>query len=745
MTVPNGSIPFNVLFIDSYDSFSYNVVRLVEQQSHKGGYGEVRVTTVHNDTFAHVSELKKYLPFFDCLVVGPGPGNPVNGVEDVGLLASLFEDDSLSQIPIFGICLGFQAMCLSQGAQVGELGTIKHGQVYDMELATESQLFKGYPLRFKSTRYHSLHVEPSTELIPLAYTTDENGQLLMATQVVNKPWFGVQYHPESCCSELGGLLISNFLQLAQRHNEYSSRYDYKKSIYDVNIYDELDKTIDKSPIYESRLDLPTKDVSIEEYDVCKSPSLTLGICDAIEEHKFVMASSSQDLYRGRWSIICLPNENSDVLTHYTSLNKTTVYKWRDRTVSWKDVDASLQNDSSHPCVFSQGKAEFWQTMGHFVSSRLMNIRSDLPFIGGLVGILGYEMGDVVPSVRSHHPDAKLVYIENSVVIDHFSGKMYTVSLCNDFPVHVTQTIKQLPLNDLQSQWPSELPQMGFDVDVPSDESYQRAFDACQNYMHRGDSYEICLTRQTQVTPHSPLTPWRIFQTLVTRNPAPFASFFDFQDLLDLPKDRTLCLLSTSPERFLKWDHDTCELRPIKGTVKKTSEMNLQLATQILKTPKEFGENLMILDLIRNDLYELLPDVHVQDFMSVEEYQTVYQLVSVVQAHNLSKSIYSGLDVLKHSLPPGSMTGAPKKITVQLLHEIEQRERRGVYSGVTGYLSLNNRADWSVNIRCLYSYYGGLHWKCGAGGAITVLSQRESELAELNTKLESALQCFTRSE
>ncbi|CAR27853.1 ZYRO0D08118p [Zygosaccharomyces rouxii] len=745
MTLSQGSAPFNVLFIDSYDSFSYNVVRLVEQQSHKGGYGEVRVTTIHNDTFAHVSELKKFLPHFDCLVLGPGPGSPVNGVEDVGLLASLFQDDCLSQIPILGICLGFQAMCLSQGAQVNELRTIKHGQVYDMELANESKLFKGYPFRFKSTRYHSLHVEPSLGLIPLVHTTDENGELLMAAQVVDKPWFGVQYHPESCCSELGGLLISNFLHLAQEHNEHSGRFDYKKSIYDVNIYDELDKTIDKTPIYENRVDLPTKHISITEYNVCKSPLLTLCICDSVEDRKFVMASSSQDLHRGRWSIICFPNENSDVLTHYATLNRTTAYKWRDQNVSWKDVNYALENNSRHPCVFSQDKDQFWQTLGQFTSSRLINARPDLPFIGGLVGTLGYEMGDVVPSVQSHHPDAKLVYIENSIVIDHFSGKMYTISLSKEFPAHITQIIDQLPLSDPQLQWPSELPPMKFDIDVSSDESYQSAFDACQDYMHRGDSYEICLTRQTQVTPHGPLTPWRIFQTLVSRNPAPFASFFEFQDLVDLPQDRTLCLLSTSPERFLKWDHDTCELRPIKGTVKKSDEMNLQMATEILKTPKEFGENLMILDLIRNDLYELLPDVHVEEFMSVEEYQTVYQMVSVVQAHNLSKSIYSGLDVLKHSLPPGSMTGAPKKITVQLLHELEERKRRGVYSGVTGYLSMNNRADWSVNIRCLYSYNGGLRWMCGAGGAITVLSQGESELAELNTKLDSALQCFTRSE
>lgn len=95
-------------------------------------------------------------------------------------------------------------------------------------------------------------------------------------------------------------------------------------------------------------------------------------------------------------------------------------------------------------------------------------------------------------------------------------------------------------------------------------------------------------------------------------------------------------------------------------------MNLEEATKILKTPKEFVENLMILDLIRNDLYELLLDVKVEEFMSVEEYKTVYQLVSVVKAFGIFKSNNSGMDILKYCLPPGSMTNAPKKITVELL-------------------------------------------------------------------------------
>lgn len=739
MTVKKSQLPLNVLFIDSYDSFSYNVVRLVEQQE-VPGCGKVQVTIIHNDTFAHASELSSYLKHFDCVIVGPGPGNPANGVVDVGVLASLF-DDRTAEVPILGICLGFQAICLSQGAQIAELGTIKHGQVYMVDLTCETPLFRGYPRSFKSTRYHSLHASEAPNLIPLAHTTDENGRLLMAVQAKCRPWYGVQYHPESHCSALGGLLIKNFLMLAHEHNKLLGREEAKKKFYDINVYEELGRVIDKSPIYE-KTELHTKDIYVRKFDVAPTPQLTLRLCDKIIQSKFVMASSSKDPNRGEWSIICLPNGNSDVLTHYAALRRTTVHKWRDPNISWERLQHELRLTEESRCVLHQDKNQFWATVGNFMKHKLIGNRPDLPYLGGLVGTMGYEMGDMVISDPTEHPDAKLVYIENSILINHIKGELYAISLSNDFPSAVLEFLDNRQwLEDTPVDWPLKLPDTQLDVEIPSDEAYFSAFDACQEHMHRGDSYEMCLTRQTRIRPKEPIKPWRIFQTLVQRNPAPFSSFFEFNDVVDLPRNRTLCLLSTSPERFLKWDHDACELRPIKGTVKKGPTMNRDLAVEILKTPKEFGENLMILDLIRNDLYELLPNVRVEEFMAVEEYQTVYQLVSVVKAVGLACSPYSGLDVLKHSLPAGSMTGAPKKITVELLHDIE-RNRRGIYSGVTGYWSVNGGADWSVNIRCLYSYDGGLQWRCGAGGAVTVLSTREGELEELNTKLYSALQVFT---
>lgn len=764
-------IPLNVLFIDSYDSFTYNVVRLIEKQC-IDGYSSIHVTIIRNDTFKDMESMVSLLPYFDCVIVGPGPGNPTNGVKDVGIIASLFSDE-LIRVPILGICLGFQAMCLSQGADVKQLDTVKHGQVYSIQLLNETrgELFEGYPQSFKSVRYHSLHAcnkaSPDSSIIPLAYTSDENGELLMSANIKGRPWYGVQYHPESCCSEYGDLLIANFLKIAHSENIKTNRLSFKQQLYSNNIdafnrfLKTLDDTIDHSSIYLKTKNKKHDSMYIRKFSVSKEPDFALKVCKEILDAKFIMTSATVNANRGEWSIIALPNKNSDVLTHYSQLNKTTLHKWRDPCITTESLSCKLQGDSTEPLpslrIIEEDKSQFWVTTGEYMKNKLVSNNIDIPFIGGLVGIFGYEMGyhvyNKIDPSQKLFPDAKLVFIENSILINHVKGELYCISLSNDFPQDLLKLFENNKQLDTLA-WDNQLPrEISYKFVIPEKEEYSKAFNLCQDYLHKGDSYEICLTTQTQVIPETKISPWRIFQTLIQRNPAPFASYFEFSDLIDSEKhDKSLCLISTSPERFLKWDNDSCELRPIKGTVKKSPHMNLERATEILKTPKEFGENLMILDLIRNDLFELVPDVKVESFMSVEEYETVYQLVSVVKANGLSSQEipYSGMDVLRHSLPPGSMTGAPKKITVELLQDkIESQLNkhhlggvRGIYSGVTGYWSVNGNGDWSVNIRCMYSYNSGVDWQLGAGGAITVLSTLEGELEEMYIKLDSALQIFT---
>ena len=215
---------------------------------------------------------------------------------------------------------------------------------------------------------------------------------------------------------------------------------------------------------------------------------------------------------------------------------------------------------------------------------------------------------------------------------------------------------------------------------------------------------------------------------------------------------------------------------MKGTVKKSPTVQtLAQATKLLDIPKEKAENLMIVDLVRHDLHGVCGsgNVEVPRLMVVEEYKSVFQMISVVvgqipppfppsmlpylskdEIEEAEKKKYTGLDVLAASLPPGSMTGAPKKRSCEILQEIEGGGERGLYSGVVGYMDVGGRGDWSVTIRCLFKWddedevlVNGDQkeeretWHVGAGGAVTSLSTAVGEREEMETKLAGTLGLF----
>lgn len=213
-------------------------------------------------------------------------------------------------------------------------------------------------------------------------------------------------------------------------------------------------------------------------------------------------------------------------------------------------------------------------------------------------------------------------------------------------------------------------------------------------------------------------------------------------------------------------------------MKKSSAVSsLAQAETLLQVPKEQAENLMIVDLVRHDLHGVCGsgNVTVPRLMVVEEYATVFQMISIVEgqipqvpqkrresatqreAEQTSRTKYTGIDVLAASLPPGSMTGAPKKRSCEILQEIEERKDRSMYSGVVGYMDVGGRGDFSVNIRCMFRWddeslelvhrgdiadqQGMEIWHIGAGGAVTALSTPVAEREEMQTKLAGTLGIF----
>ncbi|MFC7495355.1 MULTISPECIES: anthranilate synthase component I family protein [unclassified Nocardioides] len=265
--------------------------------------------------------------------------------------------------------------------------------------------------------------------------------------------------------------------------------------------------------------------------------------------------------------------------------------------------------------------------------------------------------------------------------------------------------------------------------------YAAAFDRVQEHLHAGNTYEVNLTYRAEAA--SDLDPVTAYLRLRDLNPAPYAGFLQH----DVPGARAW-LLSSSPERYALVSADrTLETKPIKGTTPRgaTTAEDEEARERLRSDPKFRAENLMIVDLLRNDLSVVCEPgtVVVPTLMDVESYESVHQLVSTVRGR--LRDDVTTVDALRALFPAGSMTGAPKLRTMQVVEEVEQTPR-GVYAGAFGWVSADGRADLGVVIRSLMTAGDG-RYVLGTGGGITVRSDVEEEWAESRWKAERLLRVF----
>lgn len=268
--------------------------------------------------------------------------------------------------------------------------------------------------------------------------------------------------------------------------------------------------------------------------------------------------------------------------------------------------------------------------------------------------------------------------------------------------------------------------------APAAEAYMDAVRASQHEIYEGNSYEVCLTAQTvaRIPNPSPELFFELYRRQRAHNSAPYAAYLRCGDF---------SVLSSSPERFLSVDtHRNAQTKPIKGTIARgaTPEEDAAAAAWLRTDEKTRAENLMIVDLLRNDLSTVSDpaSVRVPVLMGVESYSTVHQLVSTVSSR-LREGI-SAVAAARACFPGGSMTGAPKPSTMQIIEGLEGRAR-GVYSGALGFVSADGSANLSIVIRTLVAHDDGVV-TLAAGGAIVADSDPTAEYEEMLTKLRAAL-------
>jgi len=266
----------------------------------------------------------------------------------------------------------------------------------------------------------------------------------------------------------------------------------------------------------------------------------------------------------------------------------------------------------------------------------------------------------------------------------------------------------------------------------SEEAYHQAFAHMQRHIQLGDIYEVNLCQEFFAEQIN-IDPIHTYLRLNTLSPTPFSVLF---------KQKDNYIISATPERFLAKRSDKIISQPIKGTVKRgqNNQEDLLLKEELRHNPKEISENLMIVDLVRNDLTRsaIHGTVKVERQLEVQTFQQVHQLVSTVTCQK--KQFLSDLQVIKNTFPAGSMTGAPKISAMELCEKYEN-SRRGIYSGSVGYFAPDGDFDFNVIIRSLLYNQSKGYLSFHTGGAITLASNVEKEYAECLLKAEAILKVF----
>jgi len=694
------------LIVDNYDSFTYNLYQMVAETN-----GEEPIV-VKNDqvTWDELSELR-----FDNIIISPGPGHPDNP-KDFGICRRVILEINK---PILGVCLGHQGICSVFGGKIVHAPKPMHGRLSAI-LHKNDLLFEGIPSGFKVVRYHSLIcLNNIPECLDITAWTDD--QLIMGVKHKLNPIWGVQFHPESICTEHSYKMLSNFKKITEQHYLNSPTLQQKNIEYDKkdNSYEKSHSSyvIDKKISLESNT--PQYEVLVKKLDFYPSSDKVFDKLYKDIDKKVWLDSSAIIEGLSRFSFMGSIGGPYSYLVKYNVNNK--------KLSIIKDNKETTYNIS----IFDYLKEEL----------KKMSFTTDnIPFNFncGFVGYFGYELKSESSYVKnnsiSEFPDAQFLFLDRIIVFDHVEEKCYLLCLANkmqkeeaeDWFNFVVDEIKNLHSDDNTAQLTfsdniNKTDDPKFHLSRDHD-TYISDINKCLDYIRDGESYEICLTNK--ITSDVEVNGYDYYSCLRKINPAPYSCFLQFNEL---------SVACSSMERFMSIDtKGNVETKPIKGTLKRgIDELEDSKLIQLLTDSERFkSENLMIVDLLRNDLGVVceIGSVCVPKLMHVETYKTVHQLVSTIRGK--LKPGLSSVDCIKASFPGGSMTGAPKIRTMEIIDALEE-DARGIYSGGIGYLALNGSADINIVIRT--ATITPNRFSVGVGGAIIDLSDPEEEFDEILLK------------
>ena len=692
------------LLVDNHDSYTYNVFHLLAAAS-----GEEPMV-VNNDA---VSWRVLTRMDFDAIVLSPGPGHPSRW-HDFGVCSDILRK---SEVPVFGICLGHQGIGNLLEGTVNRAPMAMHGRLSRV-MHEGKGLFKDVPQGFSVVRYHSLAITspPGPEGSIVAWSDDG---VVMGVEHTKRPIWGVQFHPESISTEYGLKIAQNFFELAAQHRREAERPAGRATI---------------APRSAKRAPAPQ---SAESGELELRMRTIQGQAPTEYVYERLFADSDPSFWL----------DSADAPTWLAQCSYMGTTAGADRCFVSYDVDRGEVAVNRAGVETIEHKSIF-----DYLDRELKRIAVDPPegvdrgLIGGYVGYLGYELKADCGSTNVHSsdmPDAAMMLANRVVAVDHTKDITYVFALCRGEDPEAELWLESTRdlIEEAIAKPPAERPlappsEPGGHVRFQSGrgrERYLSDIAKSQAELLAGESYEVCLTDQfsTDASPE----PFDLYRQLRRSNASPFSAFLRCGDY---------AVVSSSPERFLSVDRQRQVMaRPIKGTVSRVEDPDADRAVreELEGDEKTYAEHLMIVDLLRNDLGVVcdVDSVAVPDLMVVEPYATVHQMVSTIVGR--LEDGRSAVDCVRATFPGGSMTGAPKERTMEIIDDLEE-EARGVYSGSIGYFGADGSTDLNIVIRTIVMRPG--RTTIGAGGAIVMQSDPEDEFDEILLKARAPMAAIART-
>lgn len=692
------------LLIDNYDSYTYNLFQLIAEVN-----GEEPVVILNDaapdGTGGRIPDLSE----FDNVVVSPGPGHPAES-RDFGISARVLAE---STIPVLGVCLGHQGIALGERGRVLPAPEPRHGHLSRIR-HDERDLFQGLPQHFTAVRYHSLSVHEPLPGTLEATAWSEDG-VLMGLRHRTRPLWGVQFHPESVLTEYGHRMLVNFRNLTARRARKTRTKNTAVTPSAAAF------PAPAAPSRPARTVRPAHRLHTRRIATAVDAEAAFTRMYAASPRAFWLDSARVEEGQSRFSFF---GDGSGPLSEFVRYDVTS-------------GRCEIERAGRPP---RKVRASVFDYLKRQLANRHVDA-TGLPFdfTGGYVGYFGYETKADCGSPNRHRaetPDACWLFADRLIAVDHQEGFTYAVCVAEDTPQATREATDWLDGALAQLTFvgadPQPLPPAPVSAEpdlgaaepwlVRDRDTYLADIEACARELHAGTSYEICLTNAARLP--APPDAYDFYRVLRRVNPAPYAAFLRFGDL---------DVASASPERFLRITRGgVAEARPIKGTAPRgsTPQEDAALRDALAADAKTRAENLMIVDLLRNDLGRVCRTgtVRVSRLMATETYATVHQLVSTVEGRLRPDT--EAVDCVRACFPGGSMTGAPKLRTMEIIETLET-EARGVYSGALGYLGCSGGADLNIVIRTAVLADGLMH--LGAGGAIVLDSDPAAEYDEMLLK------------